>query len=605
LIFRSPIQLPALGLLQQLRAHGDSQLLMLMNSKFLRIALWRTVDQNELETVIKEGILKDISKFLPSKLGAYLFHFLLHALLKYELPRRGTPRHQELRSTLGITDGDGDRLALYLGRFLLLTPLKDSSQIDPLPGVTAQDRELYMIPDLPDAWDPDKPFGLSLNKAKARILDFAETATFTPDEKLWVFLFAIPETNSSAVSDRGTSHFKAIQPTDPEDPKLIVRLLDLYRGGIPPALAPPISLQTRILGILSKSKVTIGKQSTLMNYLFESGLADETGGLVAKRFNAEYVSFMVHYLRLQHADMLSKDVASAFIARIRRFITEIQGWPIANPGSNMQLRGSLYQLLGIVLKEARLHDLETLMFLLASLNDDNTRNDILLSIEEALSSATVAFAASPLDPGLQADFEAIIQTITSTYNTKRLHRSCFYIISRLANRCLPYSSSVARSMNVRISGSKVGTFEAVEEARKGLDPNWFKNTNSYRPDLWKRDGVDSAGPERVSEFRFPSFSKTLEMFLPEQYVDKMQERNHSSEKITAPEVQFLAESARKLSIESPDVFATMIQYTHRLLMVEGLATSELPAVDEQWERAVSRMLSATPKSRTTLKKFLT
>ena len=86
----SPIQLPALGLLQQLRLHGDSQLLRLINSKFLRIAVWRTNDQNELEALIKDGILKDISGFLPSKLGAYLFHFLLHTLFKYELPRRGT-----------------------------------------------------------------------------------------------------------------------------------------------------------------------------------------------------------------------------------------------------------------------------------------------------------------------------------------------------------------------------------------------------------------------------------------------------------------------------------------------------------------------------------
>src|ERR1700743_3433966 len=124
----SPIQLPALSLLQQLRLHGDSQLLRLINSKFLRIAVWRTNGQDELEALIRDGIVKDISGSLPSKLGAYLFHFLLHTLLKYELPRRGTPRHQELRSILGITDGDGDRLALYLGRFLLLTTAKDQSQ---------------------------------------------------------------------------------------------------------------------------------------------------------------------------------------------------------------------------------------------------------------------------------------------------------------------------------------------------------------------------------------------------------------------------------------------------------------------------------------------
>jgi hypothetical protein len=95
-----PTQLPAGALLQQLKTHGDSQLLRLMNSKFLRIAIWRTTDQAELEVLLKDGLLQDIHRSLPSTLGHYLFHFFLHVLMKYELPRRGTPRHQELRSIL-------------------------------------------------------------------------------------------------------------------------------------------------------------------------------------------------------------------------------------------------------------------------------------------------------------------------------------------------------------------------------------------------------------------------------------------------------------------------------------------------------------------------
>jgi proteasome component ECM29 len=485
---------------------------------------------------------------------------------------------------------------LYLGRFLLVTPFKDQSRAGPLPGVTAEDHELFLIPELQDAWDPEKPFSLTLNKAKARVLDFAETAAFTSNEQLSVFLFAIPETNSSAVYDRGTSHFKSLQPTDPEDPKLIVRLLDLYRGGIPPANPPPISLQTRILGLLSKSKVEIAKQSTLMNHLFESGLADETGGLIPKRFNAEYVSFMVHYLRLQHESMLSRTVASDFISRIKQFLTEAQGWPAPNPASNLTLRGSLYQLIGIVMKEARLHDLETLMFLIASLNDDNTRTDVLLSIEEALSSATVAFAASPLRPELRDDLEAILVTTISSYAMKKLHRSCFYIVSKLANRSLPYSSSPARYLNIRISGSKEGTFEAAEESRKGLDPNWFKNTNSYRPDLWKKGSANLSEPQSVSKFKFPSFRDTLALSFPEISLEAGQS--------TAADVSRLSGCVRKIASENVDSFATTIQYTFRLLMVEGLAPSELPKIDEQWERTVSGILASSPRARASLKAYL-
>jgi proteasome component ECM29 len=576
-----------------------------MNSKFLRIAISRTNDQAELETLIKDGILKDISKFLPSKLGAYLFYFLLHTLFKYELPRRGTPRHQELRSVLGITGDDGDRLALSLGKLLLLPSSKETHQVEPVPGLTAADREFYLIPEIQDAWDPDKPFGLSLNKAKAKALDFGETAAFTSEEQLWIFLFAIQETNTSAVSDRGTSHFRALKPADPEDPKMITRLLELYCGGNPPGHPPPISLQTRILGLLSKSKVTIGKLSGLMNNLFNTGLVDEAGGLMAKRFNAEYVSFMVHYLRMKHDDTLSKDVASLFIARILRFLTDNQGWPIANPGANLKLRGSLYQLIGIVQKEARLHNLETLMFLIASLNTDNTRNDTLLSIEEAISSVTVAFAASPLDRELQLDLESILLTTMDTHDPDKLHRSCFYVISRLANRCLPYSSSAARALDVRICGSKTGTFEAAEEARKGLDPNWFKNTNLYRPDLWKKDGAESTGTQDGYDFEFPGFCKTMDILLPAHDAVDSEPPNRSPGEITEQVIWLLTRSFEKLSKENPEVFAISIQYTFRLLMVEGLEASELPRIDEQWERAVSGILSSRPETRTTLKRYLT
>jgi proteasome component ECM29 len=581
-----------------LKLHGDSQLLRLINSKFLRIAISRTTLQDELETLLRDGILKDISASLSSTgaIGSYLFHFLLHILMKYDLPRRGTPRHSELRSVLGIGEKDGDSLSQYLGRFLLLTsPAVSFPDSGSFAGISTEDLGFYLVPELQNTWDPEKPFGLSLAKAKARVLDFAETPALTPSEQLWIFMFAVPETNGSAVSDRGSSHFKALQPKDPEDEQFIVRLLTLYRGGIQRKTPlPPISLRTRVLSLLSKSKVTIRKQSVLMNYLLEEGLADETGGLTSKRFNTEYVSFMVHYLRLQHEGSLSKEVAYLFVEKIVEFITQLQGWPTANPGSDLRLRGSLYQLIGTAVKEGRLLDPRILIFLLASLNGDNAGNDIQLSVEEALSSVTVAFSVTPLEPEMQT----VIEDILNIGNGReKLHRSCFYITTRLANRCLPYSSSVARYINIRVSGSKEGTFEAAEEARKGLDPNWFKATNSYRPDLWKKDGTASVGSESVSDFKFPSFHKTMEMFFPEEDL--------ISDEITAPDVLDLAKNVRKLSIENPEVFSTMIQYTFRLLIVEALDPSELPKIDEQWERSVSVILSSSPRSRNTLKTHLT
>ena len=60
-----------------------------------------------------------------------------------------------------------------------------------------------------------------------------------------------------------------------------------------------------------------------MNYLFESGLADETGGLILQEIQCGvHVSFMVHYLQeLQHEGIaLQKKLPLRFIARISRFL---------------------------------------------------------------------------------------------------------------------------------------------------------------------------------------------------------------------------------------------------------------------------------------------
>jgi proteasome component ECM29 len=572
--------------------------LRLINGKFLRIAISRITDQNELEVFLRDGLLQNISVHLQSTgaIGSYLFHFLLHILLKYDLPKRGTPGYSEIRSILGINDEDGDSLSQCLGKFLLF-PSSAASLADPgtVPGLSREELEFFRLPELQNAWNSEKPLGLPLAKTKARVLDFAETGAFLPSEKLWIFMFAVPETNPSGVSDRGSSYFKALQPTDPDDEKFLMRLLALYSGGMEHQTSPPpITLRTRILSLLSKSKDMIRKQSGHMNYLLQQGLADETGGLASKRFNTEYVSFMVHYLRLQHEDTLPKEVASLFVEKMMEFITQKQGWPTPNAGSDLRLRDNLYQLIGIGAKEGRLLDLRLLDFLITSLNEDSARNDTQLSIEEALSSVTVAFSVTPLDPEKESSIERML---LDSINLKKHHRSYFFILTRLANRCLPYSSSIARYINIRSSGSKDGTFEAAEEARKGLDPQWFKATNSYRPDLWRKDATVLGSPGIDSDFRFPSFREIVRMFLPA--------INLISEEFTEHDLLGLAKDVRKLSDENSEMFSTMIKYAFRLLIVEALDSSELPNIDDEWEKSVTVILSSTSKSKSSLKRYLT
>ena len=113
----------------------------------------------------------------------------------------------------------------------------------------------------------------------------------------------------------------------------------------------------------------------------------------------------------------SKDIVRFLIANPRLADS-------STPASNLQLRGSLYQLIvqhySGILKEARLHDLETLMFLIASLNDDNTRNATSCSRSRKPSPLPLShFAALRWTQNCGPTLRAILVTTVSAYAKKK------------------------------------------------------------------------------------------------------------------------------------------------------------------------------------------
>jgi hypothetical protein len=81
--------------------------------------------------------------------------------------------------------------------------------------------------------------------------------------------------------------------------------------------------------------------------------------------------------------------------------------------------------------------------------------------------------------------------------------------------------------------------------------------------------------------------------------------NLISEEFTEHDLLGLAKDVRKLSDENSEMFSTMIKYAFRLLIVEALDSSELPNIDDEWEKSVTVILSSTSKSKSSLKRYLT
>src|SRR6201994_1222180 len=229
----SKIQLPILALLDQLKTHGDSRLLRVLNTRFLRLGLPRVSSDEQRERIMIDGVLKGISKHLidqrdsaiisnlasdidlvnekVSPVGPYLLHFLFYLISDYRFPRRGDKANESFRSHLGIEDLDGYVLSKWIAKLLLLPMSFGTASEQPglSPGLSRDDVECLIIPELQNSWKPNNQLALTLAKVKSRVLDFVESGAFTESERQWVFLFAVPETCPTSVSERGVTYFKA------------------------------------------------------------------------------------------------------------------------------------------------------------------------------------------------------------------------------------------------------------------------------------------------------------------------------------------------------------------------------------------------------------
>lgn len=614
----SDIQLPVLALLEQLKLHGDSRLLRLLNARYTRLGISRISDPEILERVLIDGILKDISKHLldetdgsangdstgdamviernPSPAGPFLLHFLFQLLLNYKIPRRGDKRNETYRDFLGLQERDGHALSKWFAKLLLLSN-KDAMAVAPptwLPGLTQQDIEFLTLPEFSQVWQPNTQFGLSLTNVKSKILDFAETGGLTESERQWVFLFATRDTNSAAVSERGDGYFKSggAKLYDQKDEIAIRKLYEIYIDSNRTS-SHSLTMRTRILQLLTGLKPALSAEhTTSMEKVFTAGIETTDQSLPVRRFNSAFLAFCTWVFRSRgfasSGSVIPNQAAQKLIQEMKDYLIQNQGWPTPDVAVDNDLRGKLYQVIGVAAQEGNIRDINLLKFLFQSLNEDKSTKDVLLYVEDALSSMTITYSKFPL---AQNDQDELEQYLINCMDVPNQHKSHLFRLTRFANRCLPYRSDAARYINVIVSGSK--NFEAAEEGRNGLNPYLYKLENINRPDLWS-DSEDISMTAGVvdSSFSYPSFQRIVSRFFSDSSNDDLMDPKNGAN---------LDTRLKTLSESNSTSFRNMIKYSYRIFATQVLGAENPVTIDAKWE-ASTDLLATTDAERISIMK---
>jgi proteasome component ECM29 len=314
----------------------------------------------ELLPILLQDIANDYEK--STQHASQLFHLILRLLVHFKLPLRGSKEDDELRATLGLGDADAAFLSKWFGKLLLLqivrptTPEAASSLR--CPGLSVEDYKFLTLQGKPDAWDPTAESGLNLTEAKALAVRFLASGMFNDSEKFYPALFASADTNSR-ISEVGDDTLKRVLLSqDLEDSKTVETLFELYFGSSTSDGQLPVKtpLRIRILGVLAKST----KCSTYPRQiakLVEDGLlstelntTNKTAGREASKFRSAIFS-LVNFVARRGAPADLSVVAQQLVDNLKGFVQD-QGWPIVDRDQDMEVRGYVYETIGLLAKAA-------------------------------------------------------------------------------------------------------------------------------------------------------------------------------------------------------------------------------------------------------------
>lgn len=295
----------------------------------------------------------------------------------------------------------------------------------------------------------------------------------------------------------------------------------------------------------------------------------------------EYVSFVARY---GPSDVL-RTIAPYIVNNLKDLI-EHQGWPTPGLNEDLSTRAYAYEVIGLLVKagphtlifEAEHPTSGLLRWLFTSLARDSAGSNVVVSIEQALSTVLGSMSRWTLDEEQQDILEDLLleqMTLSGDLKAHKRLRSTRYAAVRFANRCLPFSSVKARCIDLLGVSATGERLEVKEESERGLSPYWYQMLKGSSADLKEASVV------------FPRFDSMVDALLVQMSVPG-NEQILVTTKLTAP-----------MSRQTLSYITTFLRH---VLYNEALAeTAAAPKLSAEWERNLDTLVENDNAARATVK----
>ena len=412
-----------------------------------------------------EDMLPNILRFsVPStseydatsrKMWSIAFSFLLDTLKSWKAPERGSKEDEKLREVYSLSETQAQRLSIQASSFFLFDPKVASSYS----GLDEDFKEVFE-----HQWKRQR------SQVVPHLADFLFTKIFTDANRLIPATVLSVDANASA-SNTGDVMFKQCN-FDLESDVSVDELYSLYE------IARP-KLKTRILMLLARSQHSTKRHANI-DAIVEKQLSSPETGLEAAKLTTAVFAFLMWAVKMSPN---IQGIGLKVQCRLKEYV-ELQGWPRMNDRSaaETELRAKAYESIGLLAGKspsgpgkAGEIDIDLLTWLFTSVRCDTTPG-VRGSIEEALS--LMMNAITKLDNDTERKLRDLL-----LWNVKARAgdedpfyfmatvNSTAYISVRFANKCLPFSDTTARLIDIVAMGVTEQR-ELVEEGSRGLDPYW-------------------------------------------------------------------------------------------------------------------------------------
>ncbi len=427
-------------------------------------------ERRELMPVVLKGISKESNR----QNAAALFNLVFRILPDLKLPSRGSAEDEAFRDAIGLEDPEDAKLvAEWFGKLMLLALAR--ARDGPSDGLAVEDVGFLTLDD-PDTWRD--PPGLNLPETRIRAANLLATGAFTDAERFLPSLYAAtsPDNRLSSV---GEDMQKRIT-VSLEDRDLVKRLFWAH------TVLQPLP-RARILATLGKSAVsTTFTDEVLALVAQDLGSIRTSGstpprvtGLEAVKLTRALFGYLNWVARIGPTKG-SFQIGNTLMSHLRDYITD-QGWPVPEKLTDdaIALRSRAYETIGMLAKGTPMSTSDRLSlvgWLFRSLSEDPTPA-VVVNIDGALSSLTSLFAP-PQDPSAVDELKRLfLAYMNASEDEPPVVRSSRHAATKWANNCLPFSSPMARWIDIlAVAGRQDERSDVVEEGQKGLDP-WTYYSN--------------------------------------------------------------------------------------------------------------------------------